>query len=179
MNMKKNKYNTVYLASGRDFLCFDNILYNDLFIKRDLVCDMLEVDLNSFDIVLASPPCNYYSRANYRRDISSYSLNTRHLLPCILNKLAFSDKFFIVENVKNYNLFNKLGLINLPNVYFFTFGRHSFWTNVFSFEAYLSSYFHIYNTSCNISYLPSYKRQGDKAVSFVFNCFIEFLNLYN
>lgn len=62
----------IYLASGYGVLdTVYDVTYNDFYIQRDLVCDMMEVDLSSFDILLASPPCNYWSRANYRRDISA------------------------------------------------------------------------------------------------------------
>lgn len=52
--------NTVYLASGRAKLKHNNVIYNDMFESADLMCDMLQVDLRAYDIILASPPCNFY-----------------------------------------------------------------------------------------------------------------------
>ena len=104
----------IYLAAFRAEHFDYDILYQDINGKRDLPGDMLQYNLDDYDFVIASPPCNYYSRANYRRDVSDYALNTKHLLPGILDKLRTYDKPFIVENVSNVPLFTKLGLFNYP-----------------------------------------------------------------
>lgn len=53
----------IYLASGRAELKYKNVVYNDYIEKRDLQCDMMAVDLSEYDILIATPPCNFYSRA--------------------------------------------------------------------------------------------------------------------
>ena len=63
-----------------------NITYQDINGNRDIDGDMMDVDLNPYDVIIATPPCNYYSRANYRRETSDYSQATKHLLPSILKK---------------------------------------------------------------------------------------------
>lgn len=54
----------IYLAAGRAKLEHNNVTYNDIKEKRDLNCDMLAVNLKNYDVLIATPPCNYYSRAN-------------------------------------------------------------------------------------------------------------------
>ena len=74
----------VYLASGNAIVPGYNIDYNDLYIQRDISGDMLEVDLVNYDVIIATPPCNYWSRANYRR---KYSLTSSP--PCLLSRGKF------------------------------------------------------------------------------------------
>jgi len=119
----------IYLASGNSFLENYNITYQDINGKRDIDGDMMEVNLNEYDILIATPPCNYYSRCNYRRETSEYSLTTKHLLPSIIEKFISTKKPFIVENVRNSKLFNKLGLYKY-HCYIIEVGRHTYWTNV-------------------------------------------------
>lgn len=119
----------IYLACGKARLNFPNVVYNDLFEDCDLKIDMMSVDLTPFDFILASPPCNYYSRARGNCPPSAYALETAHLLPDILNKLISSGKPFVVENVRNKPLFLKLGLFNFPCFVYFH-GRHTYWTNI-------------------------------------------------
>lgn len=118
----------VYLGAFRASHPGHNVIYQDINGERDIAGDMLDVDLSAYDYVVATPPCNYWSRANYRRNQSEYSLKTRVLLPLILLKLIASGKPFIVENVKNKSLMGKWGLFNLPCYVHFV-GRHTYWTN--------------------------------------------------
>jgi len=121
----------ICLAAGKAVLNYDNVIYNDFIVKRDLVCDMMDVDLSQYDILIATPPCNYYSRANsYKsKETSVYSQTTKHLLPDIIDKFIASGKPFIVENVRSGPLFKKLGLFN-KNCFIYFYGRHTYWTNV-------------------------------------------------
>lgn len=119
----------IYLAAYKAFHPKWNIVYQDINGLRDIPGDMLEVDLTPYDVIIATPPCNYYSRANYRREISEYSQKTKHLLPSIINKLITIDKPWIVENVRSPNIFKSIGILDLP-VFVYYFGRHTYWTNV-------------------------------------------------
>lgn len=125
------KKTVIYLASGRAVLDYPFVTYNDLFESRDLICDMMSVDLSAYDILIATPPCNYYSRANsYKsKETSLYSQSTKHLLPDIIDKFISTGKPFIVENVRSYPLFKKLGLFD-KNCFVYFHGRHTYWTNV-------------------------------------------------
>ena len=92
----------LYLAAGHAKLSSKHeITYNDLYVKRDIQKDMLKVEIKNYDLIIATPPCNYYSRANYRREISDYAQKTKHLLPAIIKKLENSDVPVIIENVIN------------------------------------------------------------------------------
>ncbi|NLN50339.1 MAG: hypothetical protein GX149_01775, partial [Acholeplasmataceae bacterium] len=83
-----NQMKILYLAAGHGSINTNHeVVYQDLIIKRDLGGDMLDIDLNGYDLIIATPPCNYYSRANYRRKTSKYSNDTKHLLPEIISKL--------------------------------------------------------------------------------------------
>lgn len=121
----------IYLASGHGILDNDkyDITYQDKFIKRDIGGDMMKVDLSDYDIIVATPPCNYWSRANYRRESSRYALETKNLLPDILKKLEGINKPFIVENVRNKKLM--ADIIKNFKGYYLEYGRHSYFTNVY------------------------------------------------
>ena len=71
----------IYLAAFRARHPNYNIIYQDINprCKCDLVGDMLDVNLTEYDFIIATPPCNYWSRANYRREVSEYSRKTKHL----------------------------------------------------------------------------------------------------
>lgn len=119
----------IYLASGRAKLNYSNVVYNDYKEKRDLQCDMMEVPLEDYDILIATPPCNFYSHARGNNSPSEYALKTKNLLPDIIDKFIATGKPFIVENVRNSPLFKKLGLYE-KNCYIYKHGRHTYWTNV-------------------------------------------------
>ena len=80
----------IYLASYEAFHQNYNLVYQDINGERDIGGDMMNVDLTNYDYVIATPPCNWWSRANWRRDSSEYSLKTKHLLIDILDKLIKS-----------------------------------------------------------------------------------------
>ena len=118
----------IYLASFQANHPNHDIDYQDINGKRDLSDDMMDIDLTPYDYIIATPPCNYWSRANYRKN-SEYSQMTKHLLPGILNKLLKINKPFIVENVRSMRMFLEAGLYDLP-LYVYHVGRHTYWTNV-------------------------------------------------
>ena len=97
----------IYLASFKALHEDYDIVYQDIIGHRDIGGDMMDVDLTPYDYIIATPPCNWWSRANYRRNSSEYALKTKHLLIDILHKLANQDKPFIVENVRNEVQFKK------------------------------------------------------------------------
>lgn len=129
----------IYLGAYKDYFSEYNLDYND--IKKtsshiNIICDMLTVDLSNYDYIIASPPCNYYSKCNYRRETSEYAQKTKHLLPNILEKLGkcYYDKPFIVENVRNTKIMKKMNVFkicDLYNIYIYEYGRHTYFTNIF------------------------------------------------
>lgn len=121
----KGIYLAAFMASHPNY----DIVYQDINGKRDIGGDMMDIDLTPYDFIIATPPCNYYSRCNYRRETSLYSQMTKHLLPSIIDKLCKQDKPFIVENVRNSTLFEKLGLYDKP-CFIYIIGRHTYWTNI-------------------------------------------------
>jgi site-specific DNA-cytosine methylase len=159
----------IYLASYKALHPNYDIVYQDINGKRDLGGDMLDVDLSKYDFVIATPPCNYWSIANYRRETSEYSLKTKMLLPNILKKLCNQKKPFIVENVRNSPLFNKYGLMNLPCFIHF-YGRHTYWTNVMlNFET-------IHQKFDNIHFEHTATRQGGENVFNTIEHFLEVIH---
>lgn len=160
----------LYLAAGKALLnTKHNVIYNDYNIQRDIKDDMLNVSLSGYDLIIATPPCNYYSRANYRRDISSYSINTKHLLPTIIKKLEKMDIPIIIENVINKKLMKDI--LDNTSLFYYELGRHCYFTNR------LINFNHIPQEKDNItnkSYsLYGGSRQGGKNVNTVFEYFIE------
>lgn len=119
----------IYLASYKALHSDHNLIYQDINGKRDISGDMMNVDLTPYDYIIATPPCNWWARCNWRRDKSEYSLKTKHLLIDILKKLCKQDKPFIVENVRNDNQFKLHGLFDLP-CHIYKIGQHTYWTNV-------------------------------------------------
>ena len=119
----------IYLASYTAYHPGYDIDYQDINGKRDLPGDMMDYDLRNYDFIIATPPCNWWSRANYRRNTSEYALSTKHLLPDILHKLCEINKPWIVENVRNKKQFQEHGLLNLPCFVYFV-GRHTYWSSI-------------------------------------------------
>ena len=155
----------VYLCARKHRIPGYEIDYNDIvdYPGINLCCDMLDVDLTYYDFIIATPPCNYYSRANYRRETSKVAQMTKHLLPSILEKLTkdFKDRPFLVENVCNKTL-----LPRVPFVYQFDYGQHHFYTNVF---------FWILEEPVkqNKAHVSRNKRDGNKNVDVVIRSFLE------
>lgn len=87
----------IYLAAFEAYHPNHDIIYQDINGLRDLGGDMLDVDLSSYDFIIATPPCNYWSRCNYRRDISDYSLKTKHLLPGIIKNVTFKINLLLLR----------------------------------------------------------------------------------
>lgn len=154
----------IYLASRKHRIKEAQLDYNDIVQYEGInkPGDMLEIDLNVYDYIIATPPCNYYSRANFRRNSSEVAQSTKHLLPGILSKLALIDKPFIVENVCNDTLLPK------TNFYEFNFGQHHFYTNVFML-VYDKSYAEFQNKQ----YLSRENRDNNKNVDLIIRLFLE------
>ena len=67
----------IYLGACRAYHPNYDLDYNDIIsgYHINIIGDMLSVDLSNYDYIIATPPCNFYSRANDRRYSSDYSLN--------------------------------------------------------------------------------------------------------
>lgn len=164
--------NVIYLAAGRAVLNYPKVIYNDYIEKRDLQCDMMQVNLEDYDILIASPPCNFYSHARGGNLPSEYALKTKHLLPDIIEKFIRTGKPFIVENVRNEPLFKKLGLYNY-NCFIYKHGRHTYWTNVmFNMKGIAQEFDFKTIPGYGCVRLKSYV-QGGRNVNDVFDYFIE------
>lgn len=109
----------IYLASCKARHEKYDLIYNDIDpkYKPDIVGDMLQVDLTPYDFIIASPPCNWWSKANPYYKTSKYALETKHLLPDTIIKLSESGKPFIIENVKNIKRMAENGIFDLINKY--------------------------------------------------------------
>ena len=161
----------LYLAAGNGIINHSDyeITYQDKYVNRDLAGDMLEIDINNYDIIIATPPCNYWSRANYRRETSKYSQETKHLLPGILKKLNNQSKPFIVENVINKK--RMADIISSSNCHYYEHGRHCYFSNVL---------LNLSNVEKNVEHIQNIGskdplRQGGKNVKNVFEYFLEIL----
>ena len=119
----------IYLASFKAYHPNWDITYQDINGKRDIPGDMMDVDLTPYDVIIATPPCNYYSKVNYRRELSEYSQKTKHLLPQIIYKLSRQLKPFIIENVRSAQIDDIIK--NTPHhIFIYELGRHTYWTNI-------------------------------------------------
>lgn len=125
----------IYLAACKARHPDYNIIYQDIDpkYKCEIGGDMMQVDLKPYDYIIASPPCNWWSKANPYYKTSKYALDTKHLLPDIIIKLANLDKPFIVENVKNYKRMEEEGIFAICDrygLYTYTIGRHIYISNI-------------------------------------------------
>lgn len=125
----------IYLGACRAYHPSYNLDYNDIIpgYHNNIICDMLEVELTNYDYIIATPPCNWWTRANWRRNQSEYSLKTKHLLPDILEKCGKLNRPFIIENVRNYKRFKENGIIKICEeygIYIYEYGRHTYFTNI-------------------------------------------------
>ena len=151
-------YNVNVITNDIDKKCYSNltgdirdILKRDFWIKR-------------FDAYIFTPPCNYYSRANWRRETSPVAQETKDLLPLCLDFAVNSGHWFLVENVLNKTMFKDL----YPQ-YQFTFGGHTFWSNVLSKKDVLG----LTAPKQNKQYVSRNMRDGNYAVDLVINMFLQ------
>lgn len=125
----------IYLAACKARHENYDIVYQDIDnrYKCELGGDMMEIDLSPYDYIIATPPCNWWSKANPYYKTSKYALETKHLLPDILKKLGSQNKPFIVENVKNLKRMRENGVFDICdkyNIYIYIVGRHTYFTNI-------------------------------------------------
>lgn len=123
----------IYLAAFKAEHPNYDIDYQDINGKRDIGGDMLDVNLDPYDVIIATPPCNYWSRAHStdeRRNKAKYSVDTMWLLPGIILRLKNQSKPFIIENIRNYPLFSRWGMFDVPGIFTYEHGRHTYWTNI-------------------------------------------------
>lgn len=111
------------------------MIYQD--IDPQYHCDiggsMLDICLDNFDYVIATPPCNWWSRLNMNRLNSVYAWSSLSLLPLIIIKLKkeCDQKPFIIENVINRKRFEYMGIYQLcVGLKVIEIGRHTYITNV-------------------------------------------------
>lgn len=171
----------IYLGAFKALHLAYDLVYQDINGERDLGGDMMDIDLSNYDFIVATPPCNFWSRANYRRYSSEYSLRTRHLLPGILHKLILLNKPFIVENVRNKKMFSEYGLFDLPCYVYFV-GRHTYWSNIkldFSGinQVPLTDYKDGKKRYLSSQNLPRHLRQGGNEVHECIDVFLSKVNL--
>jgi len=154
----------LYMCARKHRIPGYNIIYNDIvdYEGIDLCCDCLNINLEPYDFIIATPPCNYYSRANYRRQTSEVAQRTKHILPKLIEKLSQLNKPFIIENVCNSSLLPKSKLFE------FEFGQHHFYTNVFMLIPHNS-----YAIRQNKQYISRNKRDGNYNVDLVIKYFLE------
>jgi len=119
----------IYLASFKANHPDHDIVYQDIDENRDIGGDMMSIDLSPYNIIIATPPCNYYSKLNRFRETAKYSQMTKHLLPEIIKKLEKQNKPFIVENVRSHIINDLIRSMNF-NGFIYQHGRHTYWTNI-------------------------------------------------
>lgn len=122
----------IYLGACKAYHPKHDIIYQDINNKRDIGGDMLDIDLSGYDYIIATPPCNWWSKANPYYWKSEYSLKTRHLLPLILIKLGKQEKPFILECVKNLKRYKENNIFRICDEFKIKYqiiGRHIYFTN--------------------------------------------------
>lgn len=125
----------IYLFANRARHPNHDIVYNDVEekYKCDITANAFDVQLDEYDFIIATPPCNWWSKANYRRDSSPYALATKQLLPESIERLAKQNKPFIIENVRNKPRMETEGIFDLIKkykLYCQNVGRHIYISNI-------------------------------------------------
>lgn len=127
----------IYLAACKARHPKYNIVYQDIDgqYQCDIGGDMLETPILHYDFIIATPPCNWWSKLNMAYFKSWYAWQTIHLLPMIIMRLAinFRGTPFIIENVINRKKFTECGiykLIQSMGLYTQEVGRHLYISNV-------------------------------------------------
>lgn len=173
----------IYLAAYKAYHPNYDIVYQDILGNRDIGGDMMDIilskDLGNYDFIIATPPCNYWSRANYRRETSEYAQKTKHLLIDTIKELVTCGIPFIIENVRNDKMFKKYGLFDYP-CYIYKVGRHTYWSNILFYtgdidQIPLTDYKDGKKRWLSSQNLPRSKRQGGEEVHQVIERFLETL----
>lgn len=163
---------TIYLAAGYAKLEEPNVIYNDLIVPRENRQDMLDVDLSDYDILIATPSCNFYSYARGNNKPSKYALRTAHLLLEIIIKFYNTGKPFIVENVTNKTTLDFIWAMCADlNLYRFKHARHTYITNI-KFDISSVPKELDFNKDCSFINIFS-DRQGGNQVSAILDLFIK------
>ena len=159
----------IYLAAGYAKLQYENVTYNDLIVPRENRQNMLDVNLTPYDILLATPPCNFYSYARGSNPPSKYALETAHLLLEIIIKFYKTGKPFIVENVSNKNSLDFIWALSTElGLYRFKYSRHTYITNCYFDVRSAQKYFDFIKERN-----PYFDKQGGFQVSEVLDLFIK------
>lgn len=127
----------IYLGAYQDVYHDYDIVYQDINGKRDIGGSMLDIDLNKFDFIICTPPCNYWSRGSNILNRSNYAVETGLLLPEMLERLERINKPYIVENVRNKIRFEKFGILPREKSLVYFIGRHTIFTNIM-FNTYIN-----------------------------------------
>lgn len=125
----------IYLAACKARHYDYDIVYQDIDnkYKCDIGGDMLEIDISSYDFIIATPPCNWWSKANPYYKTSKYALETKHLLKDSIIKCVNSKKHFIIENVINKKRMREEKIFELCDtlgVKYQFVGRHTYFTDL-------------------------------------------------
>ena len=176
VNVPSVLYGCCYTADlDSDYITYVDILPNLKKRKGTYLCtDIRCVDFTKYDVILCSPPCNFYSRAAGNRH-STYALSTRELLPFCINEAYKSGKPFLIENVRNRKYMFHLDIPS--DVIIIEYGRHTYFTNVL-FNLQLAPQRQDFkNHGYVIRYddLSTLEHQGGYNVNNVFKEFLSFL----
>lgn len=155
----------LYLCAREHRIEGYDIDYNDIepYDGINLCCSCEDVSLDGYDFVIATPPCNYYSKANYRREYSKVAQMTKHLLPAILERLRGFKGAFLVENVQNASL-----LPHPDHCLEFVWGNHTWYTNRF-----FAIPPHCMEVPQHKAKLPQGHRDGNENVDIIIKCFLD------
>lgn len=124
----------IYLAANIARHPNYDLVYQDIDLecRCDIGGNMLDIDCSNYDYIIATPPCNWWSKLNMYWYRSVYAWQTINLLPLTIIKLAKLGKPFIIENVINRRRFEFLGVYKLCEYYdlkVIEIGRHTYFTN--------------------------------------------------
>ncbi len=177
----KTSMKIIYLAAHIASHPNWDVTYQDIITERDIGGDMMDVDLTPYDVIIATPPCVYWSRAlstERRRLQSKRAQETKYLLPGTIRRLMHQEKPFIIENVRNYPLFKQYGIFEVPGIYTIEYGRHTYWTNIPFNPVGIKTYNNGYHTESGYVRHKGINLQGGQEVHNVIEYWLEVVKAY-
>ena len=83
--------------------------YPFTYVRKD-VMELRSEDLEDFDVIHASPPCQTFSATRHLRNAQGKSTNKKDLLAQVRSLLIASGKPYVIENVKGAPLIDAVQL---------------------------------------------------------------------
>lgn len=106
--------------------------YPFTFIQADALDILKDLDfISQFDVIHASPPCQFYSKCKHMaKDKEQYLNNHQDLIPIVRELLIKTGKPYVIENVEGSTLLNPISLSGTQFEHIYTQRKRLFESNI-------------------------------------------------